>query len=88
VHEKRLKHVRSRTVGAWRHPDGIHLQMPKICPSCGAEMRYDLGADPVMDSCWPCPIDGSKWESTMDGSNLVPFGTIHHEPVGHPIQND
>jgi hypothetical protein len=33
---------------------------------------------------WPCPVDGSKWELTMDGECLVPFGTRRREPAGRP----
>jgi len=41
-----------------------------------------------LTSHWPCPLDGSKWELTMDGAQLVPFGTRHREQVGHPIEHD
>jgi hypothetical protein len=69
----------SETVGAPRQPDRI----PHPCPHRGTEMRFTLiYPDPELHSHWPCPVDGTRWELTMDGERLAPFGTRHREPAG------
>jgi hypothetical protein len=68
---------------------GVPHPMTKICPQCGTTMHCALVyPHPELGSHWLCPVDGSKWELTMDGAKLVPFRTIHRESVGHPINND
>jgi hypothetical protein len=59
--------------------------MARSCPDCAAEMPFTLVyPNPEVHSHWLCPRDGGKWELTMDGSRLVPFGTRHREAVGTP----
>lgn len=62
---------------------GMSSPMARQCPDCAAEMPWRLVyPHPELHSHWECPRDGSRWELTMDGSAMVPFGTRHREQVG------
>jgi len=59
--------------------------LTKTCPQCGTTMHFELVyPDPEVNSHWPCPVDGTRWDLSDDGERLVPFGSIRREPAGQP----